>query len=128
MTQSFGHRQAPVAPARPAAPPRTPAPAAKPALNLDPRAEAFAAQLAADRGAAPSGFDGWRRSRSGRTWVFWGISLLSVSPGIVSYVMQLPLELTIGLEVAAFVGNIWLRIERRRRLREIVSWEEPEGV
>ena len=41
--------------------------------------------------------------------------------------LDAPLELTIGLEVAAFIGNIWLRYERRRRLHEIVSWEDPDG-
>jgi hypothetical protein len=39
--------------------------------------------------------------------------------------MDAPLEVSVALEVAAMVGNIWLRRERYRRLREIVAWQDP---
>ena len=93
---------------------------------LDPRAEAFAAQLATDRRAG-SGFDQWRRSESGRRWLFRGLTLASFSPGLVSVLIDAPMELSVGLEVAALILNIWLRAERRRRLRAIVNWDDSEG-
>ena len=95
-------------------------------MALDPRAEAFAAQLAADRRAG-SGFDQWRRSESSRRWLFRGLTLASFAPGLVSAVIDAPMEISVGLEVGALILNVWLRAERRRRLRAIVSWEDGEG-
>jgi hypothetical protein len=126
--KSFGRRQ-PAAAAPPAQPPPRPAPRpAQPAVSaapsLSPQAEAFRAELAAERRSGGSEFDRWRRS-GGRRWLVWGLTLLSFSPGVVSFLIDAPLPVSGGLEVAAFVGNIWLRRERRRRLHDIATWEEP---
>ena len=105
-----------------------PAPVARPAATgdgLDPRAEAFRAEIAAGRAAAPTGFDAWRRSQQHRTWISWALTLLSFAPGVVTFVIDAPIELSIALSIAALVGNVWIRRERYRRAREIVGWEDP---
>ena len=97
------------------------------ASDLGPRAEALRVEIAANKRAGSS-FDQWRRDQGGKRWVIWAVTLASFSPGLISLALNAPLGLSIGLEVAAFVGNIWLRRERRRRLREIVAWQEPAGA
>ena len=54
-----------------------------------------------------------------------GVRIFAFAPGIVTFFMDAPLEVTIGLEIAAFVGNIWFRATRRRRMREVVAWQDP---
>jgi hypothetical protein len=126
---NFGRRQPPAAaPTAPAASRRTPAPAEAPApssLDLDPRAEAFRAELAASRREDAQTFSQWRASQAYRTWIFWALTLLSFAPGIVTLVLDGPIELAGALEIAAMVGNVWIRRERFRRRREIVAWEDP---
>jgi hypothetical protein len=131
---AFGRRQPAVAPPVPdgrSRPTPAPKPAAKrpapvpAASDLGPQAEALRVQIAADRRAAPSAFDQWRRSQGGQRWLIWGVTLISVSPGLLSFILDAPLEVSIGLEIAALIGNVWLRRTRRRRLREIVAWEDP---
>jgi hypothetical protein len=103
-------------------------PAARPAATsdaLDPRAEAFRAEVAAGRAAAPAGFEAWRRSQQHRSWIRLALTLLSFAPGVLTFVIDAPLELSIALEVAALVGNVWIRRNRYRQAREIVAWEEP---
>ena len=135
MTASttFGRRQPPAA-ARPASAAR-PAPAQRRAaaaptpassLDLDPRAEAFRAELAAGRGQeGAQTFGQWRASQAYRGWIVWILTLLSFTPGVVSVVLDAPVELSAALEIAAVVGNVWIRRERYRRRREILAWEDP---
>jgi hypothetical protein len=121
---AFG-RRAPTAARSPG-----PAPAARRAATgdaLDPRAEAFRAEIAAGRTAAPTGFGAWRRSQQHRAWITWALTLLSFAPGVVTFVIDAPIELSIALEIGALVGNVWIRRERYRRAREIVAWEEPDS-
>ena len=92
--------------------------------GLSAEAEAFRSEVAASRDASSAAFAGWRRSKSWERWLMLGVQAFVV-PGIVSFVMDAPLELSIGLEVAAFVGNIWFRVTRRRRMREMVAWQDP---
>jgi hypothetical protein len=123
-TTAFGRRAQRAAPL-PASPP-----AARPTATgdaLDPRAEAFRAEIAAGRAAAPTGFEAWRRSQRHRTWIGWALTLLSFAPGVVTFVIDAPIELSIALSIAALVGNVWIRRERYRRAREIVAWEEPDS-
>jgi len=131
---NFGRRQPATAPPargsrRRATNAPTPAvknsPRAPAASDLGPRAEALRVQIAADRRAAPSPFDQWRRSQGGQRWLIWGVTLASFSPGLISFIFNAPLWLSIGLEIAAVVGNIWLRRQRSRRMREIVAWQDP---
>jgi hypothetical protein len=131
---SFGHRTPARAPpaahsrARTAPPPKPVTksrPAPPSASDLGPAAEALRVEIAADRRANPSSFDQWRRSQGGQRWLMWGVTLASFSPGLVSFILDAPLELSIGLEIAAFVGNIWLRRVRKQRMRDIVAWQDP---
>jgi hypothetical protein len=121
---TFGRRASRAAPSPAAAP----APRRAAASNaLDPRAEAFRAEVAAGRTAAPTGFDAWRRSQRHRTWITGALTLLSFAPGVVTFALDAPIELSIALSIAALVGNVWIRRERYRRTREIVAWEETDS-
>jgi hypothetical protein len=125
---AFGRRGAPTPPQprRPRQPPSArAAEPAPPAPDLSAEAEAFRASLAADRGGRSDAFGDWRRSTNWERWLMWGVRLFSFAPGLISFVIDAPIELSIGLEVAAFAGNIWFRTTRRRRMREVVAWKDP---
>jgi hypothetical protein len=113
---TFGRRQ-----------PRTvrPAPAHAPrSTELSAAAEAFRAELAADRRSPDGDFGVWRRSRRWRQALVLAGTVGSFAPGVATFVMDAPLPVSIGLQVAAVVGNVWLRRERFRRRREILAWED----
>jgi len=123
QTATFGRRQ-------PKAAPRAPAPArplrtgpAPPELSA--AAEAFRAGLAAERKSPANEFAAWRRSRGWRRLLIYAATAVSFAPGIASFVMDAPLPVSIGLEVAAIAANVWVRRERARRRREILAWESP---
>ncbi len=120
-SSSFGRRQAPAPPPVRAAP--RPAPPA--ASSLSAEAEAFRAQLAGSSADRTSPLDDWRRSRRGRQIAVWVVTLASLAIGPVSFELETPLSVSIVLEVAAIAANIWLRRERRNRLREIVALDDP---
>jgi hypothetical protein len=122
---TFGRRQARAAQPRPvAAPRRAPAPSPD---DLGPAAEAFRAELASGKAEAGADFAGWRRSQRARTLAAWALGLGLMAPGLISFVVDMPLSLSVGLEALGLVGNWWLRRERRRRLRAIAAWDAPAG-
>ncbi|HEY3890192.1 MAG TPA: hypothetical protein VGL73_16570 [Caulobacteraceae bacterium] len=108
---------------------RKPAPGlAKPpdppdAHALSPQAEAFRKTLKSDRTADPSDFAHWRRTQQGRRAVFWIASIALLAPGVISFVVDMPFSLSLGLEVLGIAGNWWLRRERKRHLKEIAAWD-----
>lgn len=122
QTATFGRRQ-----------PRTAPPAAAPARKLEPKAappqlsaaaEAFRAELAAERKSPANDFDAWRRSRRWRQLLIWAATVVSFAPGVATFVMDAPLPVSIGLEAAAMAANVWVRRERARRRREILAWDD----
>jgi len=119
----FGRRQAAPAPKSRAATPRP----AEPAKGLTAEAEAFRAELVASR-AAPTALTDWRRSLLTRQITAWLITLAFMSPGLLCLLFQAPLAVSGGLEIAGLAVNAWLRRARRRRLSEIVAWEDPAGA
>ena len=56
------------------------------------------------------------------------LGLAFLSPGLLCLVIQAPLSLSVGLEIAGVVINVWLRRERKRRRNEILAWREAEGL
>jgi hypothetical protein len=112
----FGRRQ-------PLPPPLVRPPSPQP-FDLSPEAEAFRAQLAEAPGAA-SGFEAWRSSQRGRQALVWGLSLFFLSPGLFCFLVNAPAGVSGGLEVVGLFAGFWLRRERRRRLSQIVAWDEP---
>jgi hypothetical protein len=121
-TTTFGRRHSASATPAAAAPRSTSAAQAIDALS--PEAEAFRARLALDKSQAKSGSSARRSSRR-RQVLVWGATLASFAPGVATFLMDAPLEVSIGLEIVAMVANVWIRRERRRRLKEIVAWEDP---
>ena len=119
-SKTFGRRQAPSG----AAPAPKPLAGPPPSPDWSPAAEALSAEIAATRDAS-SGFAQWRRSYGARQLVVWTLTLASFAPGVISFLVDAPLSLSIALELISFVGNIWLRRERRRRMRAIVDWQDP---
>ena len=94
--------------------------------QLSPQAEAFRASLRADASAAPpDDFATWRRAQRLRRLAAWVVGLALMSPGLLSLLLQTPLPVSIGLEVAGGLANVWLRRERRRHLRAITTWDSP---
>jgi hypothetical protein len=124
QTNSFGRRQ-PGSAVQPAKAQRPARPTPPSPSDLSPSAEAFRLELAARKDAPRADFADWRRANAGRQVAMWAITLLSFAPGLISLGLDLPLELSIGLELAAVAGNVWLRRERWRRMREIVAWQDP---
>jgi hypothetical protein len=100
------------------APRRSPGPP-----ELSAAAEAFRAELAAVRKSSANDFGAWRRSRRWRQLLFLAATVGSFVPGAVTFLMDAPLPLSIALEVAAMVGNVWIRRERARRRQEILAWD-----
>jgi hypothetical protein len=81
--------------------------------------------LASSPAAPPSDFAQWRGSNRGRAVLTWLLAIVFLSPGLVSFLIDAPLMVSIGLSAAGFLVNGWLRRERKRRLNEIVKWEAP---
>jgi hypothetical protein len=124
---SFGRRQVSVAPPRPAVLAR-PAPRPAPAADdLSPAAEAFRAQLAAGKGDGAADFADWRRSQRLSTLASWALGLALLAPGLITFAVDLPLPITLALEVLGLVGNWWLRRERQRRLKAITTWDPADA-
>ncbi len=90
---------------------------------LSPQAEAFRKTLKSSATAGQSEFADWRRSQQGRRIVLWLASIALLAPGVISFIVDMPFSLSLGLEALGIAGNWWLRRERRRRLREIATWD-----
>jgi len=73
-----------------------------------------------------SDFADWRRGQRGRWLAAWALGLLFVSPGLLCFLFQAPLGLSVVMEVAGVAANAWVRRERRRRLQEIVQWDPSD--
>ncbi len=96
-----------------------------PIQSLSPQAEAFRAQLLSNPGKTVNEFGDWTRATGPRRWMVWATGLALMSPGLLCFLFHAPLAVSIGLEIAGGVANAWLRRERRRHLRAIVSWNPP---
>ena len=92
---------------------------------LSPEAEAFRKELRASRKSGQEDFAGWRRSQRGARLFRWGLSLALMAPGVLCFVFETPLPISIGLEVVGIFAGWWLRRARRRHLKEIASWQDP---
>ena len=90
---------------------------------LSPQAEAFRKSLKTDGTGGQPNFADWRRSQKGRRAVFWIARILLLAPGVISFIFDMPLEVSGGLEVLGIVGGWWLRRERKRHLKEIATWD-----
>jgi hypothetical protein len=55
----------------------------------------------------------------------WAVGLALMSPGLLCFLLQGPLPVSIGLEIAGALANAWLRRQRRRHLRAIADWNPP---
>ena len=118
---SFGRRQ-PAVPGRSSAPARVVA--APPAGDLSPEAQAVVTQLAAEPRRSASGFADWRRSQVRERLVYWGLTLAFLSPGLLCFAFNAPAGVSTLMEIAGLGVGVWLRLQRRRRLRQIVAWDE----
>ncbi len=115
---SFGRRRASAPSAQPG-----PRKASSPDPDLSPEAQAFSSRLARGGQSPADGFADWRRSSRGQLVLTLGLGLLVCSPSLIAILLQASPLVSAGLAVAGFLVNRWLRGQRRRRLREIVSWD-----
>lgn len=96
--------------------------------SLSPEAEAFRAELAAERRQSGAGFDDWLHTQRTRRRVAWVLTFALLCPGVLCFVFNAPGYVSGGLEAVGVGVNIWLRIDRRRHLKEITNWDsEPTG-
>src|SRR5262249_9322655 len=86
-------------------------------IYLGPRAEALRPKIARDRATAEPTFEDWKRKTAARQRLAMAILLLSSIPGVIAMLVHAPLWLSLALEAAAVLGNVWLRRERFRRRR-----------
>lgn len=93
------------------------------AHDLTPEAEAFRAALAAGRSDPSRDFSDWRRAQRSRRLIAWVLGFALLSPGVLCFLFQAPLPISIALELAGIAVNGWLRRERRRHLRAVAAWE-----
>ena len=114
---SFGRRVTP-----PTAPAVAPPPIVIGDPGFSPEAEAFRAELAAEKGDS-SDFAAWRRSQRGRQLFAWAMTFAFLCPGALCYVFNAPALVSIGLELAGVLLNMGLRRQRRRRLTQIANWQ-----
>lgn len=68
-------------------------------------------------------FAAWRRSERLRQIGLWTLGAALLAPGVIGYLLSFPRPACAALEVAGLLGNVWVRRERRRNLREIARWE-----
>ena len=109
--------------------PRSPAPSSRTApAPLSPRVEAFRAQFASTEPAPSNTFAGWRKAQRAGVLMSWTLTLVFLSPGLLCFLLQAPLGLSIGIEALGLAINAWLRRNRRQRLSAIVDWEDPNGA
>jgi hypothetical protein len=122
---SFGRRQAsqPVRAPRPAEAPRAREVRGPEALSPD--AEAFRAQLKEAQPIAEPSFAAWRRTQQGRRYFAWLVSFALLCPGVLCFIFNAPLSVSLGLEALGFAVNYWVRRERKRHLNEIATWQSP---
>ena len=114
---AFGRRSASAAPAL------RPSPAV--GVALSPEAEAFVAELKAAPPHQAEDFAAWRRASRAQRLLIWGLGAVLLAPGLLCFLLQLPREISGGLELAGMAGNVWLRYDRRRRIKAIAAWEQP---
>ncbi len=100
-------------------------PRARDEAALSPEAEALRAQLAAGRDETEPSFADWRRSQRGGQVFAWVMTFALLSPGVLCFLFQAPIQVSSGLEVVGMIANWWLRRERWRRLRDIAAWDAP---
>jgi hypothetical protein len=115
---TFGRKHAPDA----SSPRETPGP-----RQLSPQAEAFRASLKAAPISVEEDFSEWRKAQRSRRLMTWIVALALTSPGLLCFLLQAPLSVSIALEIAGMAANAWLRHERRKHLRAISAWEAPKS-
>ena len=93
--------------------------------GFSPEVEAFRAEVAASSG---SEFADWRRAQRSSHILTWVVAVVFLSPGLICFLFQAPLSVSISMEVAGFIANAWVRRRRRQRLKDIVAWEAPTEV
>jgi hypothetical protein len=93
---------------------------------LSPELEAFAASIQAAKPNETAEFARWRRRRLPSRLLVVLVGVVLMAPGLVSFVIQAPWWLSLGLETAGLIANGWLRQERRRQAAAIAAWA-PEA-
>ncbi len=102
---------------------------AKPAYGADrlsPQAEAFRAALSEGQGGDLDEFGQWRRSQRPRRRFVIALGLVFMTPGLLCFLLNASLPVSIGMSLAGLAVNAWLRRERQRQAKDIAQWAPPE--
>jgi len=95
--------------------------------QLSPQAGAFRASLKSEPISVEEDFSQWRKARRSRRLMTWIVGVALTSPGLLCFLLQAPLAVSIALEIAGVAANAWLRHERHKHLRAISAWRPPNG-
>jgi hypothetical protein len=84
--------------------------------------DAFAASVRNAEASDVAEFARWRSEQFPRTLLMILVRFALLTPGLVCFVVQAPLWVSLGLEAAGIAANGWLRRERRRQASAIAAW------
>jgi len=121
----FGRRAAKPETGRPRSPPARPAPPSE-AAGLSAEADRFRASLAAERRGGPADFDRFMRAQRVQRVMAAGMQLALLLPGAFCFLHDAPRPVSAGLEILGLVVGVWLKQERKRRLKAIAGWRDED--
>lgn len=88
----------------------------------NPALDAFAASLRDAKANDVAEFARWRRGQLPRRLLIILVGLALLAPGLLCFLVQAPLWVSLSLEAAGLAANGWLRRERRRQASAIADW------
>lgn len=107
-------------------------PATRPAVSptrpdtpsLSAEADRFRASLAAERRGG--GFDRFMREQRVQRMLATVIQVMLLLPGALCFMYNTPRPVSAAVELAGIVIGVWLKRERKRRIKEIASWQDED--
>lgn len=73
-------------------------------------------------------FDDWLKTQRTRRLRFLFVRFALLAPGLLCFVLDAPLALSMGLEIAGFIANVWVKTERKKQAEEIATWKAHLGA
>ena len=99
-------------------------PGAGPGLSAE--ADRFRATLATERRAGGGGFDHFMREQRVQRMLATVIQVMLLLPGALCCMYNTPRPVSAAVELAGIVIGVWLKRERKRRIKEIASWQDED--
>ena len=98
------------------------------ATPLSPQAEAFRAQVRASLGGSPDDdFTRWQKSQQGGRIMAWGLSVVLMAPGAICFILKIDAATSMIVEAVGLALGWFLRHRRRKYIRQVVNWADPDS-